>query len=149
MKTILEQCCDDAWDVIRGRKRIVGNKIIDVEQEEADEKEKKPSDYGWLSLDGTFYPVDFGNHQAWAASYLFDSYRDGKISYEQARLRENGDAGDLLTEMGWVLIHNPSGFFIKITRDETKRMTQRQKEFLYEYLHKHGEIEMANKIYEE
>lgn len=146
MKSVLQQCCDDAWDVIRGRKRIVGNRIIEVEQEKESEGEKKPSDYGWLSPDGTFYPVEFGKHQAWAASYLLSLYRTGKISYEQARLRNNGDAGDSLIEIGWVLIHNPSRFSVKITRDEAKRMTQFQREFLYSYLCEHGEIEKAERL---
>lgn len=146
MKSILQQCCDDAWDVIQGRKRILGNKIIDVKQVEKVKKESKPSDYGWLSPDGTFYPVEFGNHQAWAASYLLRLYRSGKMSYEQARLRNNGDAGDSLIEIGWILIHNPSRFSVKITRDETKRMTQPQREFLHSYLCEHGEIEKAERL---
>lgn len=146
MKSVLEQCCDDAWAVIRGRKRIIRNKIIDVEQSSEAEEEVNMSDYGWLSPDGTFYQVEFGNHQAWASYYLLSLYRDGKISYEKAKLRNNGDAGDSLIEMGWILIHNPSRLSIKITRDETKRMTQSQMEFLYNYLCEHGETEKAEEL---
>lgn len=146
MKSILQQCCDDAWDVIQGRKRIAGNKIIDVKQVEEFSEESKQSDYGWLSPNGTFYPVEFGNHQAWAASYLLSLYRSGKISYEQSNLRNKGNAGDSLVEMGWVLIHNPSRFSVKITRDETKRITQSQREFLYSYLCEHGENEKAERL---
>ena len=32
MGSILDQCANDAWDVIRGRKRIIGNTIIDVQE---------------------------------------------------------------------------------------------------------------------
>lgn len=146
MKSVLQQCCDGAWDVIRGRKRIVRNRIIEVEQEEEPEEEKKPSDYGWLSPDGTFYPVEFGNHQAWAASYLLSLYRSGKISYEQAKLRNNGDSGDTLIEMGWVLIHNPSRCAIKVTRDESRRITELQRGFLYGFLCDHGELDKAERL---
>lgn len=90
--------------------------------------------YGWLSPDGTFYPVEFGKHQMWAANYLLKLYRDDKISYEQANV---GDPGDLLTDMGWILIHNPHGFGLKITRNLSKRVTDKQKD----YLRRIGEID--------
>ena len=129
MGKYLDQCCEDAWDVIRGRKKIVGNKIIkigDVKEVESKSKEN----YGWLAPDGTFYSVEFGNHQAWAAEYLLKLYREGKISYEQASRKDNGDIGDLLTDMGWILIHNPHGYDFKITRNLSKRVTNKQKEYL-------------------
>lgn len=128
MKSVLEQCCDDAWDVIQGRKRIARNRIIDVDPEKSEEKVK--SDYGWLSPDGVFYPIEFGNHQAWAAEYLLKLYREGKISYEQANRKDNGNVGDLLTDMGWILIHNPHGYGFKITRNLSKRVTNKQKDYL-------------------
>lgn len=138
MKSVLQKCCNDAWDVIRGRKRIVGNKIIDIEREDEAKEELKPSDYGWLSPDGTFYPVEFGKHQAWAASYLLSLCKSGKISYEKAKLRNSGDSGDALIEIGWILIHNPSRRSIQITRDESKRITEPQQKFLYNFIYNHG-----------
>lgn len=129
MGKYLDQCCDDAWDVICGRKKIVGNKIIKIEDVKEVESKSKEN-YGWLAPDGTFYPVEFGNHQAWAAEYLLKLYRKGKISYEQASRKDNGDSGDLLTDMGWILIHNPHGYDFKITRNLSKRVTNKQKEYL-------------------
>ena len=142
MGKYLEQCCDDAWDVIRGRKKIIGNKIVNIKDAEEIE-DKKKEEYGWLAPDGTFHPVEFGNHQAWASEYLLRLYREGKISYEQARREDNGDVGDLLTDMGWILIHNPHGYDFKITRNLSKRVTNKQKEYLCSI----GKIDLLEKEY--
>ena len=83
-----------------------------------------------MAPDGTFYPVEFGNHQAWASEYLLKLYSNGQISDEQARPKDNGDVGDLLTDMGWILIHNPHGYNFKITRNLSKRVTNKQKDYL-------------------
>lgn len=144
MGKYLEKCTNDAWDVIRGRKKIVGNKIIEVVDESKNE-EKKEIEYGWLAPDGIFYPVEFGNHQAWAAEYLLNLYRNGRISYEEAKNNQN--VGDVLVDRGWVLIHNPSQQNIQITRNLSKIITKAQKDFLYEFLYKHGKLEEANKLY--
>lgn len=148
MGKYLEQCCNDAWEVIRGRKRIVGNKIIDVKQNSDYEEDLQSTEYGWLSPKGEFYPVEFGNHQAWASDYLLNLYRNGKISYEEVRVKDNANAGDLLIKMGWILIHNPSRQHIKISKDESKRETKPQKQFLYDFFCKHGMTEKANELYE-
>ena len=140
MGKYLDQCCNDAWDVIRGRKKIVGNKIIDIEGVEGIEK-KSEEVYGWLAPNGKFYPVEFGNHQAWASEYLLKLYRDGEISDKQARPNDNGDVGDLLTDMGWILIHNPHGYDFKITRNLSKRVTNKQKV----YLRSIGKIDLLEK----
>ena len=58
MGSILEQCANDAWDVIRGRKKIIGNTIVDV-QEESESVDKTETEYGWLSPDGVFYTVEW------------------------------------------------------------------------------------------
>lgn len=140
MGKYLDQCCDDAWDVIRGRKKIIGNKIVSIEEAEEIENKNKEV-YGWLAPDGTFYSVEFGNHQAWASECLLRLYREGKISYEQARREDNGDVGDLLTDMGWILVHNPHGYDFKITRNISKRVTNKQKD----YLRSIGKIDLLEK----
>lgn len=129
MGKILEQCCVDAWDVIQGKKKIVGNKVVNIEEINDIENEHEEG-YGWLAPEGTFYFVEFGNHQAWEAEHLLELYREEKISYEQARIKDNENAGDLLIKMGWILIHNPHGYGIKITRNLSKRITNKQKEYL-------------------
>lgn len=140
MGKYLDQCCNDAWDVIQGRKKIIGNKIVKIEDiKEVESKSKE--NYGWLAPDGTFYPVEFGNHQAWAAEYLLRLYRDGEISYEQAKREDNGDVGDLLIDMGWILIHNPHGYDFKITRNLAKIVTNKQKD----YLRSIGKVDLLEK----
>lgn len=51
MGKYLDQCCKDAWDVIRGRKKIVGNRIVNIEVAEEIENKNKEV-YGWLAPDG-------------------------------------------------------------------------------------------------
>lgn len=147
MASVLQQCCGDAWEVIQGRKRIIRNRIIDVDKDFDQEEDSESTDYGWLSPKGEFYPVEFGKHQAWSADYLLSLYRDGKISYDKAKISSE-NASDLLIESGWILIHNPSRNRIEISKNESKTETKPQKEFLYEFFYKHGMQERANKLYE-
>lgn len=128
MGKYLDKCCEDEWDITRGRKKIKGNQIIETEDVEEIENKNK-EEYGWLAPDGTFYPVNFGSHEAWTAIYLLKLYRQGKITYEQVRRKDNGYIGDLLTDMGWILIHNPHVYDFKITRNLSKRVTNKQKEY--------------------
>lgn len=116
----LNKCMNDAWDIVQGRKKIVRNKIISNTDKEM---------YGWLAPDGKFYESDFGEHQTWASEYLLKEFKNGNIE----NLFVHNNPGDKLTEMGWILIHNPSGFQLSITRDKSKRITIRQKNFLLEY----------------
>lgn len=116
----LNKCMNDAWDIVQGRKRIVRNKIISNTDKEM---------YGWLAPDGKFYESHFGEHQTWASEYLLKEFKNGNIE----NLSVHNNPGDKLAEMGWILIHNPSGFQLSITRDKSKRITIRQKDFLLEY----------------
>lgn len=147
MGSILEQCCNDAWDIIRGRKKIVRNTIVDIKEEEPEYEDRAEIEYGWLSPDGRFYNVEFGNHQAWASEYLLHLYRENKITYEEVKIEANQNAGDVLVNMGWILIHNPSNMLTKVTRNESKTITKSQKEFLYDFYIKHGYNEKANELY--
>ena len=141
MGEFLNQCANDAWEVIQGRKKIVGNRIIDCNKGEKIKNESK--DFGWLAPDGTFYSVDFGNHQAWASKYLLDEYRKGNI---ESKCNEN--PGDKLCEMGFILIHNPHGYNLSITRDLSKRITLKQKDFLLDYFEENGLTEWSYKLLE-
>lgn len=146
MGSILDQCANDAWDVIRGRKKIVGNIIIDTKEEEIEYIEKPETEYGWLSPDGRFYNVEFAKHQTWAAKYIKELYKNGNISIEELRKAGNGNhAGDWLVERGWVLIHNPSQYDIQVTSNGN--LTKSQREFLYDFYIKRGDNKKANEIY--
>jgi hypothetical protein len=101
-------------------------------------------DYGWLAPDGKFYPVDFGEHQAWASQYLLEQYRNGKID-----LKINEDPGDVLCKMGFILLHNPHKYNFSVTRDTSKRITNKQKEFLIKYFEGRNMDDWLNKIYQD
>lgn len=116
----LNKCMNDAFDIVQGRKKIVRNKIISNTDKEM---------YGWLAPDGKFYESDFGEHQTWASEYLLKEFEKGNIE----NLFNYDNPGDKLIEMGWILIHNPSGFQLSVTRDKSKRITIRQKDFLLKY----------------
>lgn len=146
MGKFLQQCADDAWDVIQGKKKIVGNKVVEVVDDDIVEKE---TEYGWLEPSGKFHPVEFAKHQTWAAEYLLGLVRDGIIPPEEVKLGNRKSCGDLLTERGWVLIHNPSQYNIKITRNSSKRLTKAQVDYLYDFLRKHGKEKEANELYNE
>lgn len=146
MGKILDQCCKDAWDIISGRKKIVRNVIVEVN--ESNPVHEDNQEYGWLAPDGKFYQVEFGNHQAWAAEYLLNLYRDGQLSYDEAKLEGNKNAGDVLADMGWMLIHNPTGTSIEITRNESKRISKAQKDFLYDFCLNHGMSKRAKELLE-
>lgn len=140
MGKYLDQCASDAWEVIRGRKKIIGNKIIDCNL--ADKNvESQEENYGWLAPNGKFYHVDFGEHQAWAAQYLADEYRNGNLE-----LTIDKDPGDALEAMGFILIHNPHGYNFSITRDCKKRMTNKQKEFLIDYFNERNMDDWLTKL---
>lgn len=145
MGKFLQQCANDAWDVIQGRKKIIRNKVIDVRNEDVIEKE---TEYGWLEPSGKFHPVEFGNHQIWASEYISNLFQEGKISYEEANMSNKQDAGDVLINRGWVLIHNPSQHNIKITRDLSRILTKAQSEYLYDFLMKRGRKKEANELYQ-
>ena len=119
-----------------------------VKNKEYEEERNRHRDekYGWLSPDGTFYEVEFGDHSSWAFHYLLENYEGESLS-EKVDLIEN--ANDVLVDKGWVLLHNPQYLKAEITRNPTKRYTKAQKEFLYDYMvlrHRNNE---ANRIMED
>jgi hypothetical protein len=133
MGAFLNQCCEDAWEVIRGRKKIVGRSITDFQDKEKSETQQE---YGWLSPNGKFYPVEFGGHQSWASQYLL---KEGDLK------EEDPCAGDILIERGWILLHNPCLNNIQVTKSN-KNYTKKQKDFLYDYFIKYGMGNKANEI---
>lgn len=99
-------------------------------------------DYGWLAPDGKFYPVEFAEHQNWAWEKLKEL---GAIKEDELNM---GNAGDKLTDMGWVLLHNPSMGTAFVTSSDKKLMTKRQKEFLFDYYTKRNKHSKAKEFLE-
>lgn len=143
MGKYLNQCAKDAWDVIKGRKKIIGNKIIECNLTDKN-IESQEENYGWLAPNGTFYSVEFGNHQAWVFQYLLNEYRNGNI-----KLECDEDPGDKLCELGFILLHSPHKYDFFVTRDYKKRITNKQKEFLIDYFEKRNMNQWLEKLYQE
>ena len=119
-----------------------------VKNQEYQEERIKCRDekYGWLSPDGTFYDVEFGDHSSWAFHYLMENCETDSLS-DKVDMIEN--ANDILVDKGWVLLHNPQYLRAEITRNPTKRYTKAQKEFLYDYMVLRHRNKEANEIMED
>ena len=104
-------------------------------------------DYGWLSPDGTFYGVPWGEHQDWANQHV----KDTKI-YESLSLKERICAdgfGDVLMNRGWILLHSPKHSIAQPTKKEEVRYTKVQMEFLFDYYLERGLKKEAYRIVNE
>lgn len=108
-------------------------------------------DYGWLFPDGTFYPVEWGEHQSWADNWLEKHDKEYKDKQEQPDSRIMlWNAGDYLSEKhGAILIHSPWQGIGEITKHETVCLTKHQKEFMYDYYIKRGQHDRANALYDD
>lgn len=104
-------------------------------------------EYGWLSPDGKFYQVDFGGHESWAHNYLLDGHADMFDNYAKYVVPDikSPSFGDCLCDYQWILLHNPSMGIAYVTRNEFKRVTEKQKEFLYAYYMAHNNTIEAEK----
>lgn len=114
------------------------------------------NDYGWLSPTGEFHPVEWGEHQSWAHDYieshpaLFDLPEDKEERYHvMSELLLNMQTGDRLTKIGWILMHSPSRGIAYPTRDESRRITKPQREFLYNYYTERGLTKQAEQYLED
>lgn len=103
-------------------------------------------DYGWLEPDGTFHPVEWGDHQEFAYNYLKEHLSEDE--YESIGYGSSY-AGDYLIAKHWVLLHNPSQGMAIATKSPTHVYTKAQKEFLYNYYTQRGCDNEANALYVE
>lgn len=116
-----------------------------------DKEEHKTEDYGWLTPDGTFHEVEWGDHQEWAQNYIKEHfpevYDDSNVDLQSKCGVGLIGAGDWLVEHGWVLLHSPSQGIAFPTRNPLKRYTKAQQEFLYDYYMERGKEKEANSVY--
>ena len=105
-------------------------------------EEKFDNNYGWLEPSGEFHPVPWCDHQEWAMN---EGKRRGWIPEDEHDLWA---AGDVLADHGWVLLHNPGKGVAFVTRNEEKRLTKAQQDFLYSYYADRGQHKTANKFLE-
>lgn len=82
--------------------------------------------YGWLSPDGDFHDVPWGEHHRFAWEYVHDN---GIETGNENIL----DEADWLVEHGWILVHNPLQGIGRCTMSKDAKPTSAQKQWLYDY----------------
>lgn len=109
-------------------------------------------DYGWLEPDGTFHPVEWGEHEKWATNHVQTkmSHNDWfKANTPTIPGKVTTSYGDYLIEQKWILLHNPAQGIAFPTKHPSVRMTKQQKEFLYDYYIKRNQHKKANELYQD
>lgn len=109
-------------------------------------KIEKEEDYGWLRPDGVFFGVEWGEHQAWANQYMLRNMSEEE--YDKTDI-DFLYSGDYLLDRGWVLLHNPAQGVAYPTVSDTRSLTKKQREFLYDYYIKRNQTALANKYIKE
>lgn len=128
--------------------------IDELEQKSVTRTEKqktklKYEDYGWLSPDGKFYVSEWGTHQTKAAEIVgnLDLYKDYlKTEESEPRLTQ---ADYLSKYKNFILIHSPSQGIPYPTILQGKRLTRKQKEFLYDFYMERNYASLAYKYFNE
>lgn len=125
------------------------------EEKAAIESDEEVCDYGWLEPDGTWHPVEWGEHYKWASEWLKENkpYKEFPHLYWRTDVQEKRhhiDGGDVLIySLGWVLLDSPHQGLAQMTRDTAKELTKSQKEFLFDYFMERDRMEEANKLYKD
>lgn len=119
-------------------------------------KSGRDDDYGWLAPDGTFYPVEWGEHSEWAKEYAdkhypFKDYAHMYWKTDAEGHRHHYVCGDFLVYvLGWALLDNPHQGASILTYDKSRGgLTKHQKDFLYDYYMQRNRFVEANNLYKE
>ncbi|MBQ8111342.1 MAG: hypothetical protein IJ124_14395 [Clostridia bacterium] len=107
-----------------------------------DEESEAREPYGFISPDGEFHNVEWGEHGEWAETYIKESGL--LVDAENSRYCYPTDY--LVHEKGWLLMHSPSRGKPKLTAGD-KPMTKAQRETLYDYYIKAERDEEANALF--
>ena len=145
---------DDKDDDLDGS--FAPNALLDSYLEQTRLEDKGFTDnYGWLEPNGTFHPVEWGEHQGWAHHKVLelgflgedeDTWTDTSCT---VHYRWTGEEGDILVDRGWVLLHSPSLGIAQVTQNDVKPLTKAQKDFLFGYYADRGKHDLAQKYLEE
>lgn len=125
-----------------------GLPTIDKEDEN---KETVEHDYGWVSPTGEFIETPWGNHEK-AAEKIIDSKGFGDEYNEWLDEQPNNTMGinfrDFLIKVkGYALIHSPSNIGYNVTYN--KKLTKKQRDFLYGYFSDMGMTLLAEAYLDE
>lgn len=104
--------------------------------------EEEVAPYGYIAPDGTFYKVDWCDHEEFAWKIIRERY-----SEEEACDEFTGKDFIILSK-GWLLLHNPSQGTPFLTSGD-KPMTKAQREALFDYYTKYGMLKEASALYKE
>lgn len=129
---------------------IPGQNMNGEKPEPQEHGEKADLDFGWLSPGGEFTESPFGHHEESAESICNSKgWEDEYFAWRKEHSGEDRLMGDFLsTEKGYCLIHNPFGYGGYIVT-HTKRLTKKQREFLYGYFMDKGDRFKAEQFLEE
>lgn len=117
---------------------IKGAQSSKTSKQEIEEVEDK---FGWLSPTGDFYSYGWGEHEEGAFGIIDKKY-PGELS--------SGTAGDFLVSKNWILIDSPGmDGHINITKNHNKKITKKQREFLFDYFTKRHMDERARDYLED
>lgn len=95
---------------------------------------------GWLDPNGTFYPVDFAAHNAFAFDMLIRLNYKGEMTSDRILSQYT----DTLSSLGWALIHDPMRTGSPIVT-KMKPLTKAQREFLFGFYTDRNRPEEARK----
>lgn len=111
--------------------------------------------YGWLEPDGTWHEVEWGKHGEWAHDWLEKHMPKSQFPDIYTYMLPDGAVkgiidGDVLTySLGWVLMDNPAQGEACMRKSPDKKLTKKQKEFLYDYYMERDRTFEAQALYKD
>lgn len=137
-----------AWDNAQSNDAAMPSGPSPVEDMLARLHAGSEDDYGWLFPDGTFYPVDFGEHTKWAIDYLTEHDPEYQQKVLTGETRFDLATDTLEKQFKAVLLHNPQWGVAGISDETANRLTKTQREWLFDYYTKRNQPALANKLYQ-
>lgn len=141
-----EEYNEHIFDIHRDENPVLSTMVSEYIERQ---KSNTTDDYGWLEPNGTYHPVEWGDHQEWAINYLekHHPYANDKTLYHTDKNKNIAGGDVLIYKLHWILIHNPSQGIGHITKDPSFEPTKAQKEFLYNYYIERNRNKEANELY--
>lgn len=105
--------------------------------------------YGFITPDGVFHPVGWGEHTEYAYRYIDNNGLQDDFykwwCYETTDVCES-PTDYLVYKHGWLLLHSP-GYGLPFLTRSNKEMTKAQRETLFDYYISHGRESDATALY--